>query len=69
MASGGTKRVIEVDAVDQRVGGEHVAASAGRLHDGGVVAGADVDPGRDVEAARDALDERVLAEFSDGEIV
>ena len=39
-----------------------------RLHDGGVVARADLDPGRNLEAADDALDERVFAEFSYGGI-
>ena len=62
------ERAIEVDALDQRVGREHLAAPARRLHDGGIVAGADVHPGGDLEAADDALDERLLAEFSDGEI-
>ncbi len=62
------ERLIEMHAVHQRVGGEHFAASSGRLHDGGVVAGADLDPGRDVETAEDALDERMFAEFSYGGI-
>ena len=59
--------LIEVDAVHQRVGGEHFSTSSGRLYDGGVVAGTNLDPGRNLEAAEDPRDERVFAEFSDCE--
>ncbi len=60
------ERAVEVDALDQGVGGEHLEQVPRRLDDRGIVAEADGDPGgRRRHARAHARDEGVLADVGD----
>ena len=60
------KPAIEVNALDERVGREHVERTALWLDHRGIVTRADHDPGWRGEARRDARDQRTLAKGGDG---
>ena len=58
------ERAIEMDALDQRISGQHVQRPARPLHDGGIVTRADHCPPGRCTPPGNAGDERVLAQIS-----
>ena len=54
------KSLVEVNALDLGIGREHLESATLGLDHGGIVAGADDDPGRERKSRGDPLDERAL---------